>query len=180
MSAQIKNKVDGIVSTIELPEGVDRERITQILSAYIATEESVFEAIAIEMDDDGKIVGGETEKWENLKFRFGELVVEMIKSGGALYGVKTTPLLWIPIIVDFTKKAKELSTLEFGSKEAQILLALYQLDLEDDPLSIDTLYDLTDGKLTDQELQQSLLELQRLGCLTLEIDRIVLNETLDL
>ncbi len=73
---------------------------------------------------------------------------------------------------------KQLATLNVGLPEARLLLALYQLKNERENLTVDQLEQMVGHDFSESHLMNSLEKLEQLGCLTLMMTGIELNETM--
>lgn len=178
MKNQLGIKVQEIVASMDLPEQVESKVIESVFERYITTEGKALEAIDLKIDEQQRAVSGTATKIQNLKFNLIELIIQILETGGGIMGLKGNPFTAILLIIRFLQKLKNLSILPLNERDAQILLVIFQLQQEGDTLNLENLYQHID-RLTEEEIQQTLTRLERLGCITLKMDGVVMHETID-
>jgi hypothetical protein len=192
-AAQIVMFFDGI--------GIDAPELLQSLSPYMEiVHEEQTEAPrpsgAIEtvyLDD--KEFTGKSEKWENvivyikraiaakdteklvnvleLYPGFGSFFQDLAKlNAQEPFGISIAAVQLLILLY----KLKKIETIELSRNEAILLSELFRLDVEENTVRRADVPALVSHKLTDAQIDRALLNLERLGCIKLSMDEIILIE----
>lgn len=134
--------------------------------------------IKIALDQEGDITVATSIKIPNLKFKLGEFILESVSSGVALASSLNSPVKLALVGIRFLQKVLHLSSVEISPFDAEVLIALYKLEKTDSILSVDRLVDVIGKNQTESRIAKSLESLERLSCITLTMNEIILNETI--
>ena len=183
MTNQLQNDLYQVLLESELPEPVDAQDATVFISNYIEEIEPMpvgkaAEQILIALDEEGAIAVTTSIKIPNLKFKLGALLLETVSSGVAFSGTAKDPIKLLLVGIRFLQKVRQLATIEIASREAELLLAIYRLIHDKQVPTVDRLIEVIGDRLSEAQIAKSLEGLEKLSCIQLTMDRIVLNETI--
>ena len=101
-----------------------------------------------------------------------------MSSSVALASSTSSPVKLALVGIRFLQKVLHLSSVDISPFDAEVLVALYKLEKEDGTLSVDQLVEVMKKNRTETQIARSLESLERLSCITLTMDEIILNETI--
>lgn len=136
------------------------------------------ETIRIKRDGDGNVVFATTQKLPNLRFRLGDLLLETSGTGLSMAGSLDKPLGLVLTGIRFLKTLRKLSTIEVEKEDAEMLIAIYVLIQEEKRVHVGDLPALLPSNWSEAKIAVSLERLERLACIELKMNNIILNETI--
>jgi len=134
--------------------------------------------IDLKRSQDGNIIVSTTRKIPNLKYRLVDSIVESLETGISIVGSLDKPLLLILVGLKFLRKMRELSTVEIAEADARVLFALFSLEKQQNIVTVDALSSFLAKEINGAILAKSLANLESLGCLVLEDNRVKLIENI--
>lgn len=171
---------------LEIIQQAGEQEVIELMQGYLVELEDIDETqdaetvqqIKIALNQEGDITVATSTKIPNLKFKLGEFVLESVSSGVALASSTSSPVKLALVGIRFLQKVLNLSSVEISSFDAEVLTALYKLEKRDSVLSVDQLVEVMKKDHTEAQIAKSLERLERLSCITLTMDEIILNETI--
>jgi hypothetical protein len=129
--------------------------------------------LILDLNSEGKSY---TIKLSNLRFRLADFLLEITKFGIDLTTSITNPLKLVIGALCLIRKIKDLSTVEITAEEAKVLLAIFRLKVEGQPVTLDNMFQLLSGILPEEKIRNSLTRLMELKCIEYTDDGIILIE----
>ena len=171
---------------LEIIQQAGEQEAVELMQRYLVELEDIDETqdaetvqqIKIALDQEGDITVASSIKIPNLKFKLGELILESVSSSVALASSTSSPVKLALVGIRFLQKVLHLSSVDISPFDAEVLVALYKLEKEDGTLSVDQLVEVMKKNRTETQIARSLESLERLSCITLTMDEIILNETI--
>ena len=144
----------------------------------VALADTTLEVVRIQRDLDGHVVLATTQKLPNLRFNLGELLLEAASGGVTAAGAWGQPARLAVAALRFLRAVRKLSTLDIRREDAETLITLYRLSQEKKLVRVDDLLAAAPPGRDEAWTARSLERLERLGCIELRMDGIVLHETI--
>jgi len=144
----------------------------------IELQDSGLEAVRIQRDVGGNVVLATTVKVPNLRFRLGDLLLEAGGTGAAIAGLLDHPLRLVLAGIRFLRAVRQLATLEIRDKDAELLIAIFQLAQEEAGVQVGDLPMMLSASWDERQVARSLERLETLGCIELGMEGIIMNETI--
>lgn len=181
---EIKETIDSLNSNMGYPtdnSGIILERYLEpVIDSTNLVEKDKAYHIKIRTEKPGVASIATTSKISNLRFRLKDLILEGIPKTFATFkailGSDTNTLLLGITILNFLKFIADKSTITIQKEDAAVLCWLYLAYQEEKIVGIDTLLAITREEMSSENLHISLATLEKLGCITLLSDEIILNE----
>jgi hypothetical protein len=125
----------------------------------------------------GTIAVATTRKVPNLRFRLGEVLVEVVGYGIGLPGKLQNPIAAVLSTLSFLRSLNKLATISLDSGDAELLITIFRLTRDREVLSLDALSSAT-SELQEPQRIAALERLERLACITLGEGTVQMNETI--
>ena len=136
------------------------------------------EQIKAQLNSQGDITVATSQKVQNLKFKLADFLLEAGGSGLSVAGSLLNPLVLAFTGIKFLWELQKLMTLTIEQKDAEVLLALYGLVKQSKVLTTDEVHELVGKRCGEDQVARSLDTLEELGCITVTMNEIHLNETI--
>ncbi len=157
------------------------ERLFNYVDAAVGNinlQDDGLEVIGIQRDKAGNVVVATSLKLPNLRFRLGELLLEATGSGVAIAGSFDKPIKLVLTAIRFLRSLHKLATLDIGKADAEMLIAIFRLTQEEGTVQVDDLPAMLGEGWDERDVALSLERLDRLACIELKMDGVVLSETI--
>jgi hypothetical protein len=140
----------------------------------------LIEQIQVILDEQGDVVlKANTIKLPNLRFNLAKFLLSSIGTAVGVAGSIQKPIPLALTIIKFLQTTRDLATIEIKPKHAQVLLAIFSLSREENLVTIDKLDTVIKPQgITEIERPIILDHLERLGCITISMEEIQLNESI--
>jgi len=142
------------------------------------SDEIFSKEIRIIQNQEQNITIATTVKLPNLKFKLGELLLEILGSGSALAESLEKPLSVTLIAIRFLQRIRQLSETPITLNEARVLIEIHKMILDDTVSTIDNIYSQLNDEMKSSQIAASLHNLEMLGCITTLDGKIKLNENI--
>lgn len=174
MTAQLHHELSALVAeTCCLYKVVISQQEINDMEKYIYEKEDrgTEEDLIINLDGESASV----KPW-NIRFKIGEFILETIETAQGVIGARENFLALSLIAIRYVQKIKGLSRIPISKREAAVLIELYRLFNENDPITIDGLFTLLGNVYSKDEILTALAVLRNLGCVNYGDDGIKLIE----
>lgn len=177
MEQQIPEELIVELQQIVLPEEVNITEAIPIIVRSIdiqdAGQHQAAEDLVIDLTPEGKST---SVKFSNIKFRLFDFLLEITGLGVQASIPNPNPVGLVLSAIRFIRKMKELTTISLSHQEAEILLALFQLQVDKQDTTIDLLFEDLKSHLSEDQIRDSLDKLEKLSCIEYSLNRIKLTE----
>lgn len=181
--SQFEKNLQDLLQELGETEKINRQDIQQFMNQYLVTiPESPpplgAETLYIIIDEQNAVEVATSVKIPNLKFKLGELLLEIANTWANGRDLLNKPFKLFVFGLRLLHRLKQLSTIEIHPKEAVLLVDIFKLTHEEKKLTIDNLKEYTKSELSASDFAKSLEKLEKLDCISLNDEQIRLNEIL--
>ena len=179
-----ENRIHLLLKDMNLVDNNDQDSDIKIIEKFFDELPSlrdgqmtdVMQQIDIVLSQTGDIVLATSKKIPNLKFRLGEFLPSILNLGvGLLSNDDAIKLTKEALVVLLT--ILNLTIIEISLVDAELLLSIYSLSKDEKKVTTDNLIEYL-GANNKIDLPSHLGTLERLGCISLFMNGIFINETI--
>ncbi|MBK8985344.1 MAG: hypothetical protein IPM39_04560 [Chloroflexi bacterium] len=149
-----------------------------LIDMSLPSQSGFDETVKIVRDSKSDVVLATSLKIPNLRFKLGEVLLEIYRTGVLFFASKDNHHKQLLIGLDFLRKIRQLSTITISEQHANLLVMIFKLAQTETKVTVDAvqelLIDVQDGRIAS-----GLSELEKLGCINVTMGEIKLNETID-
>jgi len=131
--------------------------------------------IEVLLNSGGTVDVATTRKVPNLRFRLGEVMLEVIGLGVKVPGALNNPISTVLSALSFVRNIRKLATIELAPGDAELVIRIFQLTRDRKILGIDSLISAT-PHLSESQRAEALARLEQLACIKLEDGTVQMNE----
>lgn len=159
MNSQLE-KYNQIIRSLEIPTSIPFDEFRDLILGNLVAVDSRLEKLYVYKDR------GHTIKASNLQFRITDLLETILEKSANIIGAN--PIAVIVNVIQFVKEVLKLSNISITKDDAQILIALWLIQLEK-PENVwvenEELREHLKNELTEMEIEKSLTSLEKLRCI---------------
>lgn len=170
MNGELKRIIQKLARNFEIPES----DLTVILN-YFQAENETLESITIKLGGDST-----TRKFTNLRFRMGDLFQEGLESAATAPSQEDNVIKWAYFALRLIQKIRKLEVYPLTQQEARLLVQMFRLRLERNPITIENLLHLLGKEWNQDQLIAGLNNLERLGCISYGEAGVTLVEEIEI
>lgn len=184
MEQQLRRNLHLLVEQIALAQGLPSTEAANFINKYIAEihlpiQGGSEEVVKIRRGSGGDITLATSLKIPNLRFQFGELLLEIYRTVVLTKASPEQPYRQILIGIDFLRRIRKLSGVDISTRQAKLLLAIYQLAQTEKRVTVGMVTELLKVDPDNGAVAADLSALERLGCIRLTMRQITLCETIE-
>lgn len=142
----------------------------------VTPEGTPFE-VRVLLNSRGTIAVATTRKVPNLRFRLGEVLVEVVGYGIGLPGKLQNPIAAVLSTLSFLRNLNKHATITLDSGDAELLITIFRLTRDREVLDLDALHTAT-PEVPEARRAEALERLEGLACITLGEGMVQMNETI--
>ncbi len=174
------NLIEQAVAPLIAAEDSDERFLNYVdaVDGAIVLQDDELEVVGIKRDTAGNVVVATTRKLPNLRFNLGELLLEVTGTVVLAAGSIDKPLKLALTGIRFLRTLGKLSTVEIGKGDAEVLIAVFRLAQEETVVRVGDLPGVLPAGWDEVKVALSLERLERLACIELGMDGIVVNEVI--